>query len=149
MSFIYKHASLLLVAVSCAGLGAGASAITSASAATGSSGHAAKRGQRTGELRRLAARGVQGTVVVHTKTGFATVSFERGRVDSVSGRQLTLTEGTRKASYKTVTLTIPAGARVRDQGRRATLSDVTPGQRVLVLAVPKRTFVIAHTPRTA
>jgi hypothetical protein len=79
--------------------------------------------------------------------GFVTVSFDRGRVDSVNGQQLTLTEGTAKASYKTVTLTIPSTARVRDNRQAATLSDLKAGQRVIVVTAPRQTFVIAHTPR--
>lgn len=149
MSSIRKHSRLLLVAVCCVGLGAGVSAIASAGAATSGSAKvsAATKRARVGGLRRFAARAVSGDVVVRTKAGFTTVSFERGTVDSVSGQQLTITEGTAKASYKTVTLTIPANARVRDDRQQATLSDVKAGQRVLVLTAPKQTFVIARTPR--
>jgi hypothetical protein len=150
MSFIRRHSQLLVVAASCAALGAGAGAIASAGAATTHSGtSAAKAAGRLGTLRRVARRAVDGDVVVHTQTGFGTVTFHRGTVTSVSGRQLALTEGTAKASYKTVTLTIPAGATVRDDGHKASLSDVTSHQRVLVLVAPHRTYVIARTPRAA
>jgi hypothetical protein len=156
MSSIRRHWRLLSVAVCCAALGAGVSAIatagaaTSATAGTTTSGHAAAQAGKTGKastgrLRRL-ARAVQGSVVVHTKNGFATVTFERGKVASVSGQRLTITEGTPKAAYRTVTVTVPANAVVRDDRRKATLSDVKPGQRVLVLAAPKRTYVVARTP---
>ena len=150
MSPIRKHSRLLLVAVCCVALGAGVSAIASAGAATGGAakGSAATKRARSGGVKRFAARAVSGDVVVRTKTGFATVSFERGTVDSVSGQQLTINEGTAKASYKTVTLTIPVDARVRDDRQKATLSDVKAGQRVLVLTAPKQTFVIARTART-
>ena len=70
--------------------------------------------------------------MVRTPDGFATVTFERGKVDSVSGQQLTITEGTPKASYKTVTVTVPTNAVVRDNRQKASLSDVKAGQRVLV-----------------
>jgi len=148
MSSIRKHSRLLVVAVCCVALGAGVSAIASAGAATGGAakGSAATKRARSGGVKRFAARAVSGDVVVRTKTGFATVSFERGTVDSVSGQQLTINEGTAKASYKTVTLTIPVDARVRDDRQKATLSDVKAGQRVLVLTAPKQTFVIARTP---
>jgi hypothetical protein len=153
MSSLRRHSRLLLVAVCCVAVGAGISAIATAGAATssssssGSSHSAAKHPRaRAGALRRL-ARAVQGSAVLRTKGGFSTVTFERGRVDSVSGQQLTLTEGTRKASYKTVTVTIPANAVVRDNRQKATLSDVKAGQRALVLAAPKRTYVIARTPQ--
>jgi hypothetical protein len=156
MSPIRRRWRLLSVAVCCVALGAGVSAITTAGAATSNtrragSSHAAKAAKpaaaRGRGLRRL-MRAVQGSAVVHTKTGFATVTFQRGKVDSVSGQQLTLTEGTRKAAYKTVTVTIPANAVVRDDRHKAALSDVKAGQRVLVLQAPQRTYVIARTPRT-
>ena len=154
MSSLRKHSRLLVVAVACVALGAGISAIASAGAATTpSSGHSASAGKahaaRAGALRRFAARAVQGSVVVRTKSGFGTVTFDRGKVDSVSGQQLTITEGTKKASYKTVTLTIPSTAKVRDNRRASSLSALTAGQRVLVLTAPKQTYVIARTPRTA
>ena len=158
MSSLRKHSRLLLVAVCCVALGAGISAIASAGAATTSpaktGGHAAKTsahaGKRAGKggLKGLAARAVSGTVVVRTKAGFRTVSFERGKVDTVSGQQLTITEGTPKATYKTVTVTIPAGALVRDDRQKASLSDLKAGQRVTVVNAPKRTVVVARTPAT-
>jgi len=155
MSSIRRHWRLLAVAVCCGALGAGVSAIATAGAATstastsgGSSHPRAKQARiRAGALRRL-TRAVQGSAVVHTKDGFATVSFARGKVEAVNGNQLTIAEGTRTATYKTVTLTIPANAVVRDDRRAATLSAVKTGQRVLVLQAPRRTYVIAHTPRT-
>src|ERR1700729_4343722 len=148
MSFIHKHARLLLVAASCAALGAGASAIATAGAATnhkahGAQGHTAKL--RSG--RRLAARAVHGDLIVPTKTGFAAVTFDRGTVKSVSGQPLTLTHGTKRVTYKTVTLTIPTTARIRDNRKKATLADVKTGQRATVVKTPKATFVIARTPR--
>lgn len=149
MSHILRHSRLLLVAVCCAALGAGASAIATAGASTGtSSDHAAAKHATRGGLRRLALRAVHGSAVVHTKQGFVTVTFDRGKVDSVNGQQLTITEGTAKASYKTVSLTIPADARVRDNRQKASLSDVMAGQRVIVIQAPNRTLVIARTPRS-
>ncbi|MFZ0040643.1 MAG: hypothetical protein WAK93_05000 [Solirubrobacteraceae bacterium] len=156
MSLIRTHTRLLLVAVACVALGAGASLIANAGASTGSSAHHARSGAagkgakraKGGSLRRFAARAVQGSVVVHTKKGFGTVSFERGKVDSVNGQQLMITEGTPKASYKTVTLTIPANAIVRDNRQKASLSAVKSGQRVVIVQAPKRTLVVAHTART-
>ena len=103
---------------------------------------------RTGGLREIARRTVHGQFVIHTNAGFRTVTVDRGVVDSVSGQQLKITEGTRKATYKTVTLTIPADALVRDDKQKSSLSSVKAGQRVLVVTAPKRTLVIARTPRT-
>jgi hypothetical protein len=148
MSFIHRHAKLLLVAASCAALGAGASAIATAGAATNHPAHGAKsHTARHRPARRLAARAVHGDLIVPTKTGFVAVTFDRGTVKSVSGQQLTLTEGTKQATYKTVTLTIPTTARVRDNRQKATLADVKTGQRATVVKTPKATLVIARTPR--
>jgi hypothetical protein len=152
MSFVRKHSRLLLIAVSCATLGAAASAIAAAGAATSSPSNPAKarphaRDRRAGGLRRVALRSVHGDLVVKTKTGFGTVTFDRGKVDSVSGQQLTMTDATRNASYKTITLTIPSGAVIRDDRKPAALSDLKAGQRVIVVQAPKRTFVVAHTPK--
>jgi hypothetical protein len=151
MSHILKHSRLLLVAVCCVAVGAGASVIAGAGAATSSKASATSKAHKAhkakkGGLRRIARRTVHGEFVVHTKAGFRMVTVDRGVVDSVSGQQLKITEGTLKATYKTVTLTIPATARVRDDRQEASLSAVKPGQRVLVLTAPKRTFVIARTP---
>lgn len=152
MSFVRKHSRVLLIAVSCATLGAAASAIAAAGAATSSPSSAAKaklhaRDRRAVALRRVALRSVHGDLVVKTKTGFGTVTFDRGKVDSVSGQQLTMTDATRNASYKTITLTIPSGAVIRDDRKPAALSDLKAGQRVIVVQAPKRTIVVAHTPK--
>ena len=154
-SLIVRSHRGLALAVTCVAVGVGIGAITSAGANTTTTSANSPRsaqatvGARHGRLRhrgRLLRRAVQGTVVVRTASGFGTVSFQRGTVTSVSATQLTLTEGTRNASYRSVTLTIPAQAVVRDDHRRSSLSSVTPGQRVLVIHAPRRTFVLAHTP---
>ena len=65
----------------------------------------------------------------------------------MSGNQLVLGDGTKKATYKTVTLTIPATAHVRDNGAKASLGEVKSGQRAIVIQAPHGTWVIAHTVR--
>ncbi|HZU39737.1 MAG TPA: hypothetical protein VE992_01725, partial [Solirubrobacteraceae bacterium] len=89
---------------------------------------------------------VHGELVVATRQGFKTIVLDRGFVDSVSGNALVIREGTRKATYRTLTLTIPAGARVIDNRQPATLSQLTPGEHVLVVQGPQRTLVVARTP---
>ena len=151
MAYLRRHARIALVAVICLALGAGASAIASAGAAN----HTPRAGAHLGQYRfglrgrgpRLARRAVHAELVVPTKQGFATITIDRGTVDSVSGDQLTLTEGTPTQTYKTVTLTIPAGALVRSDRQPSSLASLTKGQRVLVVNAPKRTLVIAHRPR--
>ena len=142
--FIHKHLTVLLVGASCAAAGAGAGAIATAGAATPS--HSSKSTRRA-ELRRLIRHTVAGSLVVHTKQGFVTVTVARGTVRSVSGQQLTLAEGTRKAVYRTVTLTLPTNTRVRDNRQKATLNQVQSGQRAVILVAPHRPLVVAHTPK--
>ena len=149
-----RYWKLGVIGLSCAAIGVGASAIASAGAATsgsqaGTSASVAAKHKAAGALsrRRLLARAVHGELVVPTRSGFVTVTLDRGVVQSVNSQQLTLTEGT-AATHRTVTLTIPAGARVRDNGKQVTLADVTAGQRALVVHGPKRTLVVAHDKRT-
>jgi hypothetical protein len=162
MSFLPRHMKVITIGAACAACaaaGAGASAIATAGAAGTSTGTgstagaagtstAASPSAHTANVRRaLARRAVQGDLIVATKSGFATVTFSRGFVQSVSGNQLTIREGTKKATYKTVTLSIPSSAKVRDNGQTASLSQLTQGQRVGVLQGPERTLVVARTPR--
>jgi hypothetical protein len=146
---------LIVLAASCVAIGAGISAITSAGAATSTAAAAhggkaagAHRRAKAGGARRAMRRAVHAQLVVATKSGFANISFDRGSVESVSGQRLTLREGTRTKTYQTVTLTIPANARVRINRKPATLSQLTAGQRVLVLQLPRRTVVSAHKAKT-
>lgn len=96
---------------------------------------------------------VHGELVVPNQagTGFDNVTMDNGIVKSVSGDQLTITEGTAKATYKTVDLTIPSNARVRRNWAKASLSDLKAGDRVHVIVGPRGTFVGAndaqHQPR--
>jgi len=151
MSFLRRHTRIAVVALSCVALGAGASAIASAGAATGTTAKAAHAHGRhhglDGRGMRWARRAVHAQLVVPTKQGFVNVTVDRGTVDSVSGSQLTLTEGTRRQTYKTVTLSISSAAKVRGNRQTASLSSLRKGQRVIVVQAPRRTFVVAHTPR--
>jgi hypothetical protein len=158
MSPITTRSRALALGVLCAAGGAGAGAGGSAPASTGHSttGTAHHATARTGtsarharlrELREVARHSVSGDVVVDTKDGFQTITFERGTVDSVSGDQLTITEGTAKAGQRQETITLPSTVHVRDNGEKASLSSVSAGQHVIVLSLPKRTVVLARTPK--
>jgi hypothetical protein len=61
--------------------------------------------------------------------------------------RLTLAEGTRRATYKTVTVTVPGDARVRDNRTKAALSTLKAGQRVLVVQGGPHVRVVAHDAR--
>ena len=146
MSLVNRHAKILAVAVSCLGVGAGASAIAGAGASTPSTqspAPAAKAAARKGWPREL-RRAVHGEFVIHTKKGFETVTLDRGVVESVSGDVLTLREGTKAATYKTVTLTIAANARVRNNRQRSTLATLKAGERAQVIQGPARTLVVGR-----
>ena len=148
MTYLRKHMKLVAVAAACVTIGAAGSAIATAGAAgTGQAPTTTSAKTKHGG-RLLARRAVHGDLVVATKNGFATVTLDRGFVQSVNGRQLTIREGTKKATYKTVTLTIPSSAKVRDNGQSSTLSSLNAGQRVAVVQGPKWTRVVAHTVKT-
>jgi hypothetical protein len=88
---------------------------------------------------------VHSEVVLPTKeeSGFETITTDRGSFQSLSGDQLTITEGTKKAAYKTLTLTIPAGATVYRNDEKAQLSDIQGGDEVMVIQTPGATTVTA------
>jgi hypothetical protein len=129
------------VGAACAAVGT-AAGITQSGAAT-HAGSAAKQHGRGG-LRRA----VHAEAVVPTAGGtrFVTVTLDRGTVQSVSGTQLVVSEGTATATYKTVTLTIPANATVRNNGTAAQLSSLKQGEIVRVLQAPGHVRVVAHQP---
>jgi hypothetical protein len=91
----------------------------------------------------LARRAVHVEAVLATKDGFGNATIDRGVVKSVSGQDLTVTDGTPKKAYQDVTIAVPADAVVRVGGRKATLADLKPAERVLVAQLPKRTLVLA------
>jgi hypothetical protein len=134
------------VGITCAALGAGAGILDSASGATSSP--KAKSGAKAGS--RGLQRAVHADAVVPVAGGgFAAATYDRGFVSSVNGTNLTVREGTRKATYKTVTLPIPAGATIRLDRKPAQLADLRAGDRVRVLHGPKRTRVAAFDGRAA
>jgi hypothetical protein len=150
MRLLKRHYRLVALAAACVALGAAVSAITSAGAATPASGttstasSAAGHAHRAGIGRRMLGGAVHGSLVVHGKSGWVTVTFDRGVVKSVSGNQLTITERTKHAVYKDVTLTIPSNAVVRVNRQKGTLGQLKSGQRVSVVNAPNRTRVIAR-----
>jgi hypothetical protein len=77
-----------------------------------------------GRLRRLG--GVDGTVTFHNKTGFHTVSFERGTVQSVSGSAVVL----KAAAGTTWTWQIVSDTVVRKNAAKTTTSALSAGETV-------------------
>jgi hypothetical protein len=98
-----------------------------------------------GPIRELGGPPVHSEMVIPTKSGddFETVTQDSGKVKSVSGDQLTITEGTEQATYKTVTLDVPSDAKVIRKGEKADLGDLQQGDQVHVSQSPENTFVFA------
>jgi hypothetical protein len=85
-------------------------------------------------------------VVPNGSGGFVTVTLDQGTVQSVSGNDLTITEGTDKAVYKTVTITVPGGATIVRNGSPSALSGLQKNDKAVVLQAPSGTHVFAFTP---
>lgn len=140
----------LALAAACTLAGAGgALGVGAISSAARGGGHDHRfGGQRGHHAARVLGRAVHATAVVPQRDGtFADVTFDRGTVKGVSGQDLTIADGTRRAVYKDVTITIPADARIRRGHRRATLADLRAGDRVAVIQGPRQTFVLAAPAR--
>lgn len=132
----------------CAALGAAAGIAGSAAAPTKHSkaaGSGTYPGSGRGPLKqRFAGPPVHSeSVVPNQNGGFDTITMDRGAFQSVSGDQLTIKEGTKTATYKTPTLTIPSDATIRRNGAAAKLSDLQSGDEVLVIKGPQGTTVLA------
>jgi hypothetical protein len=151
MAFISTRSRVLAVGVVCAAAGAGAGTVAAAGASTAHHSGSGTSTRRAAHARRglirLARRTVHGELTVDTPKGFRTVTIDRGTVDAVSGDTLTMTDGTAAASDQKVSLTIPSSARVRNDHSAASLTSLTPGERVVVLQLPQRTVVIARPAR--
>jgi hypothetical protein len=78
-------------------------------------------------------------------TSFITLTSDRGTVQSVDGTAgtITLAEGTKSATYKTLTLTIPSEATVTLDGKKAALGEVVANDHVSVSASSEGTTVFA------
>jgi hypothetical protein len=152
MTFISTRPRVLAVGAVCAAAGAGAGTVAVAGASTAHHPAAGANTRRAALTRpralvRLARRTVHGELTVRTRTGFQTVTIDRGVIDAVNGDVLTMTDGTPTASDQRVTLTIPSGASVRNGQKAASLTSLTSGERVIVVRLPQRTVVVARPGR--
>ena|SRR2546423_10248451 len=133
---------IIAIAAMCALAGAGAG-IAGSDAHSGS--HFFHHGHGFGRFGRAPVHAE--LVVPDHQGGFKTLTFDRGTVDSVSGSDLTIREGTPTATFKTLTLTIPSDAKVRRNGQDAQLSDLQSGDFVAVTQAGDKAFVKAFAPR--
>jgi hypothetical protein len=90
-------------------------------------------------------RAVHSEEVVLNKAGtaFVTETEDNGKVKSVSGNDVTITEGTGTVTYKDVTVTIASGAKVTRNGATAAVSDLKAGDNISVSSSSDGTTVFA------
>jgi hypothetical protein len=124
------------LATVCVGIGA----MAGISASSAASSHAKAKKADSGTSPSQAPPGGRGGPQIHSVsvvvnkagTGFDTVTEDSGTVQSVSGQSLTIVEGSKTLTYKTVTLTIPSAASIQRDGKSAELSELQAGDRVNV-----------------
>lgn len=148
----------VVTAAACLAIGATAGIVGSAAAPSHSSSSKrspAARAHRFGEHGFFGHRGMGGpgmhgppvheTAVVLNKAGdgFITVTEDSGAVKSVSGSDVTITEGFGKVTYKDQTVTIPAGAAIYRDGAKATAGALAAGDFIHVTSSSEGTFVMA------
>ena len=127
-----------------AGLGiAGAGAATSTTKARSSQSTTTNANRPPDAMRR--GMEVHAEEVVLNKAGdkFITETEDNGIVKSVSGSDLTITEGTKTVTYKDVTISIADGATIMRNGKTAQLSDLKAGDHVHVSQSSDGTTVLA------
>ncbi|UTI64986.1 hypothetical protein NBH00_01975 [Paraconexibacter antarcticus] len=91
-------------------------------------------------------RAVHAVETVLNKAGTAYISEteDNGTVKSVSGSDVTITEGTTAVPYQDVTVTIPSGATIQRNGSSATVADLKAGDDIHVSVSDDGTTVFAH-----
>ena len=124
-----------------------ATARTAQAGTTGSTGAPGWPGRGGGPPGPGDGRAVHSVSVVLDKAGtaFVTATTDNGKIQSVdaSGDSLTIVEGTDSVTYKTVTLTIPAGATISLDAKTSQLSSLVAGDRVSVSSSSDGTTVFA------
>jgi hypothetical protein len=104
-------------------------------------------GAPAGDMHGPEGGAVHSVSVVPDKAGtsFVTLTTDRGTVKSVdsAGATITIAEGTKSATYKTLTLTIPSGATVIRDGKTASLAEIKAEDSVSVSSSTEGTTVFA------
>jgi hypothetical protein len=90
-------------------------------------------------------RAVHAEEVVLDKAGkaFITETEDRGKIASVSGRDVTIAEGIGAVTYKDVTIALPADATIERNGETATVDDLKAGDLIMVTRSSDGTWVRA------
>ncbi len=125
----------------------GKGATAHAAQAPGSQGPPGAMGGPDGDMHGPDGGAVHSVSVVPDKAGtsFITLTSDRGTVKSVdsAGGTITIIEGTKSATYKTLTLTVPSGAKVTRDGKTASLAEVKAEDHVSVSSSTEGTTVFA------
>jgi hypothetical protein len=118
-----------------------------AAQASGPQGPPGAMGGPDGDMHGPDGGAVHSVSVVPDKAGtsFITLTSDRGTVKSVdsAGGTITIVEGTKSATYKTLTLTVPSGAKVMRDGKTASLAEVKVEDHVSVSSSTEGTTVFA------
>src|SRR3954454_10599430 len=143
------------IAAVCAAVGAaGGIAGTNAATSNHHKSHATTRsGARSGPGRGFGHR-FEGGPPVHVEAivldkagnNWITETSDNGKVKSVSGNDVTITEGTTAVPYKDVTVTIPDGAAVIRNGAKAAVGDLKAGDMIHVSSSSDGTSAFAADP---
>jgi hypothetical protein len=115
--------------------------------ASGAQGPPGAMGGPDGDMHGPGGDAVHSVSVVPDKAGtsFITLTSDRGTVKSVDsgGGTITIDEGTKSATYKTLTLTVPSGAKVIRDGKTASLAEIKAEDHVSVSSSTEGTTVFA------
>jgi hypothetical protein len=115
--------------------------------ASGAQGPPGAMGGPDGDMHGPGGGAVHSVSVVSDKAGtsFITLTSDRGMVKSVDSAAGTITidEGTKSATYKTLTLTVPSGAKVIRDGKTASLAEIKAEDNVSVSSSTEGTTVFA------
>lgn len=78
-------------------------------------------------------------------TGYVTQTTDEGTIESVdsSAETVTILEGTKSVTYKTLTLNVPSGATIMLDGKTSTLSALAAGDHVSISSSSEGTSVFA------
>jgi len=135
----------LTVVIALCALAGAAAGIAGSAAAPSSKAKKSNSGRHWGPGRGFHGPAVHADAVVLNKAGNAFIkeTEDQGKVKSVSGDQLTITEGVGSVTYKDVTLTIPSNATVMRNFAKASLGALKAGDFVHVSQSSDGTFVLA------
>ncbi|HST33464.1 MAG TPA: hypothetical protein VLJ80_08085 [Solirubrobacteraceae bacterium] len=122
-------------------------ATTAHGAQASGSGPPGAMGGPDGDMHGPGGGAVHSVSVVPDKAGtsFITLTTDRGTVKSVDSAAATITiaEGTKSATYKTLALTVPSGAKVIRDGKTASLAEIKAEDDVSVSSSTEGTSVFA------